>query len=251
MKPNLNLNPNRMKTTLIRTLSVFILLISLTTTAYAQRVKGNGQLIEKTRQVGDFEALGVSGSFDVFLVKGQEGKVIVNVEQNLEPYLVTEVQNGTLKVRWKKGTNVRTTKSTKVTVHFDDLNGVALSGSGDIVSRDPIKTDELDIAVAGSGDIRLQVDATESNAAVSGSGDIELSGTSKTFEAAVAGSGDIKAYDLESEKAELKISGSGTIHASVASELYARISGSGNIKYKGNPRIEDVKVSGSGNVSTY
>lgn len=241
-----------MKTTLIRTLSVFVLLICCAAAnVKAQRVKGNGTLIEKTRQVGDFEALGVSGSFDVFLVKGQEGKVIVNVEQNLEPYLITEVQNGTLKVRWKKGSNIRTTKNTTVTVHFGELNAIALSGSGDIVSRDAITSDELDIAVAGSGDIRLQLDATESNAAVSGSGDIELSGSSKTFEAAVAGSGDIKAYELKSDKAELKISGSGTIHANVASELVARISGSGNIKYKGNPRIEDVKVSGSGNVSTY
>ena len=241
-----------MKTTYLRTLSVFALLICFTVTGiHAQRVKGNGKLIEKTRQVGDFEALGVSGSFDVFLVKGQEGKVIVNVEENLEPYLVTEVNNGTLKVRWKKGTNVRTTKNTKVTVHFDDLSEVALSGSGDIVSKDPIATDELSIAVAGSGDIRLELNARKSTAAVSGSGDIELSGTSKTFEAAVAGSGDIKANELKSEKAELKISGSGTIHANVANELVARISGSGNIKYKGNPRIEDVKVSGSGNVSTY
>lgn len=240
-----------MKTTLTRTLSVLTLLICFATTLHAQRVKGDGKLIEKTRQVGDFEALGVSGSFDVFLVKGQEGKVIVNVEQNLEPYLVTEVQNGTLKVRWKKGSNVRTTKSTKVTVHFEDLSGVALAGSGDIISKDRISTDDLDIAVAGSGDIRLEIEAMESKAAISGSGDIELSGSSKSFEAAVAGSGDIEAYDLKSEKAELKISGSGTIHANVANELYARISGSGNIKYKGNPRIEDVKVSGSGNVSTY
>ena len=67
----------------------------------------------------------------------------------------------------------------------------------------------------------------------------------------MAGSGDIEAYDLKAETAELKISGSGTIRASVEKELVARISGSGNIKYKGNPRIEDIKVSGSGNVSTY
>jgi hypothetical protein len=217
----------------------------------AQKVKGNGQLIEKTRQVGDFEALGVSGSFDVFLVKGQEGKVIVNVEQNLEPYLETEVENGTLKVRWKKGSNVRTTKNTKVTVHFDKLDGVALAGSGDIISKDAIVTDEIKVAVAGSGDIQLELEANHSKAAISGSGDIELSGTSKSFEAAVAGSGDIEAYDLKTEKSELKISGSGTIHASVENELIARISGSGNVKYKGNPRVEDVKVSGSGNVSTY
>jgi len=56
---------------------------------------------------------------------------------------------------------------------------------------------------------------------------------------------------LKVEKAELKISGSGSIGANVEKEIVARISGSGNIKYKGQPRIEDIKVSGSGNVSSY
>ena len=140
-----------MKTTLIRTLSAFTLLLLFATTVQAQRVKGNGKLIEKTRQVGEFDGLGVSGSFDVYLVKGEEGKVIVNVEQNLESYLETDVENGTLKVRWKKGTNIRTTKSTKVTVYFEELSGVALAGSGDVISKDAISTDKIGIAVAGSG----------------------------------------------------------------------------------------------------
>ena len=240
-----------MKTTLINKLTALFIILLITSYAQAQRVSGNGKVIEKTRQVGNFDQVGVSGSFDVFLVKGAEGKVELSVEQNLEPYLETEVSNGKLKIRWQKGTNIRTTKSTKVTVYFEEVNGVVLSGSGDIVSRDPLNTQELDVAVAGSGDIKLEVNTDHVNAAVSGSGDIELSGTTKEFSSAVAGSGDIEAYDLKAETAELKISGSGTIRASVEKELVARISGSGNIKYKGNPRIEDIKVSGSGNVSTY
>ncbi len=240
-----------MKTTLINKLTALFIILLITSYTQAQRVSGNGKVIEKTRQVGNFDQVGVSGSFDVFLVKGTEGKVELSVEQNLEPYLETEVSNGKLKIRWQKGTNIRTTKSTKVTVYFEEVSGVGLSGSGDIVSRDPLNTKDLDIAVAGSGDIKLEVNTDHVDAAVSGSGDIELSGTTKEFSSAVAGSGDIEAYDLKAETAELKISGSGTIRASVEKELMARISGSGNIKYKGNPRIEDIKVSGSGNVSTY
>lgn len=240
-----------MKTELTKTITLLIVLTAFTLDIQAQRVKGNGKIIEKTRQLGNFESLGVSGSFDVYLVKGQEGRIVLSVEENLEPYLETEVDGGNLKVRWKKGTNVRTTKSTKVTVYFEEINGVALSGSGDIISRDPLAADQMRIAVAGSGDIRLQLKVGSASAAVSGSGDIELSGVSAEFEAAVAGSGDIEAYELQSEMADLKISGSGTIHANVEKELVARVSGSGNIRYKGSPRIEDIKVSGSGNVSTY
>ena len=87
--------------------------------------------------------------------------------------------------------------------------------------------------------------------AVSGSGDIVVSGKTDEFEAAVAGSGDIKAIDLSSKRADMRISGSGGISITVNEEILARISGSGDIKYRGNPRIEDVKVSGSGKVSAY
>ena len=240
-----------MKSKSIRILAFLALTFIFAFPMQAQRVKGNGKLIDKTREVGAFETLGVSGSFDVFLKKGQEGRIELSVEENLEPYLETEVSGGALKVRWKKGSNVRTTKKTTVTVFFEEISGVALSGSGDIISRDPISTEKMDVAVAGSGDIKLELEVLEVSAAVSGSGDIELNGRTKEFEAAVAGSGDVEAYDLKAGKAELKISGSGTIHASVEKELSARLSGSGNIKYKGSPRIEDIKISGSGNVSTY
>ena len=240
-----------MKTTIIKSFALVILMTVASVQIQAQRVKGNGKIIEKTRQVGNFESLGVSGSFDVVLVKGQEGKIELSVEENLEPYLVTEVEGGTLKVRWKKGTNIRSTKNTKVTVHFEEIGGVALAGSGDIISRDVLTTEKMKIALAGSGDIRLELNAGAVSSDVSGSGDIELNGTCKSFEAAVAGSGDIEGYELKAETADLKISGSGTIHANVEKEIVARISGSGNIRYKGNPKIEDIKVSGSGNVSTY
>ena len=240
-----------MKITLIRSLAILFLVSMFTLTINAQRVKGNGKLIEKTRQVGNFESLGVSGSFDVFLVKGKEGKIELGVEENLEPYLITEVENGKLKIKWKKGSNINTTKKTTVTVFFEELSGVALAGSGDIISRDAIASDKMDVAVAGSGDIRLDLKVNSTHAALSGSGDIELSGTSAEFEAAVAGSGDIEAHELQAQKAELKISGSGTIQANVTDEIIVRISGSGDIKYKGNPRVEDIKVSGSGEVSTY
>ena len=107
------------------------------------------------------------------------------------------------------------------------------------------------MAVAGSGDIKVKMDVEKAKSAISGSGDIELSGNATDFEAAVSGSGDVDAYDLKTERAELKIAGSGSIGLSVEKEIVARVSGSGNIKYKGQPRIEDIKVSGSGNVSTY
>lgn len=234
-----------------KTLILFVASALTVSVSYAQKVKGNGNLIKINRSVGQFDEVGVGGSFDVILKKGQEGKLEISVEENLQSYLVTEVKGGDLKIHWKKGTSVRTTKNTKVTVYFNSLNGVALAGSGDVSSSDLIKTDHMEVALAGSGDIELEVEANRVEAAISGSGDIVLNGKSEEFEGAIAGSGDLKASGLDTKKASMKISGSGGMSISVQEELFARISGSGDIKYKGNPRIEDIKVSGSGSVGSY
>ena len=101
--------------------TIFFFVFSLSMgTACSQKVKGNGKTIEKTRNVGSFDGVAVSGSFDVFLVAGSEGKLEVSVEENLEPYLVTEVKNGTLKIKWKNGVNIRTNNKTSITVHLSE-----------------------------------------------------------------------------------------------------------------------------------
>ena len=243
-----------MKNLILRSKIILVVSILFMTSSIAQnygRVKGNGNVIHKYRDVGSFEKVAVSGSFDVFLEKGKEGQIDIKIEENLLPYLVTEVKGDQLNIKWKKGTNISTRKGVVITVQFKDINAVALSGSGDIVAKDRINADHFETSVTGSGDIELEVVSNSLKAAVSGSGDIVLKGSTKTFDAAVAGSGDISAFHLKSDKANVKVSGSGDIELTVKNELKARVAGSGDIDYKGSPKIQDIKVSGSGDVSSY
>jgi len=84
---------------------------------------------------------------------------------------------------------------------------------------------------------------------MSGSGDITLNGTAKNFEATISGSGDIKAYGLEADNVEATVSGSADIKVTANKMLKARVSGSGDISYRGNPTKVDTKASGSGDIS--
>ena len=217
---------------------------------FGKKIKGNGNVITKTRSVGEYDKVSVAGSFDVKLVAGVEGKITIKADENLLEYLVTEVKSGDLKIKWKKGINVSTKKAILVTVPFKNIESVSLAGSGDVYSEDVIKTDSFNTALAGSGDIKLKVSADNISAAISGSGDIVLSGNSGSIKCSIAGSGDFHGYELTAKSANVSIAGSGGMKISVSDNLKARISGSGNIYYKGNPR-QDVKVSGSGNVSSH
>ena len=238
---------------IMKKISVLIIVIAFSTSINAQwfnKVRGNGNMITKIRNVGEYEKVAVGGSFNVKLVAGTEGKVIIKIDENLLKYLITEVKDDKLKIKWKKGTNVHSRNKILITVPFRDINAVSLAGSGDIYSDAIIKADNFSTALAGSGDIKLKVDANHVKAAISGSGDIYLQGNTNSMRGSIAGSGDVHAYDLISKEADISIAGSGGIKISVSDTLKARISGSGNIYYKGNPKKQDVKVSGSGNVSS-
>ena len=136
-----------------------------------------------------------------------------------------------------------------VTVPVEEVSSVSLSGSGDIVSDMTLKADDFSTRVSGSGDISLSVEAETVEASLSGSGDINLSGQAGSFEVRVSGSGDVKAYDLSANNVEATISGSADVRVTANEMLKARVSGSGDIHYRGDPKKIDSKASGSGEIS--
>jgi hypothetical protein len=56
------------------------------------------------------------------------------------------------------------------------------------------------------------------------------------------------AANLETNSCEVKITGSGDVEINVKDELNANITGSGNVRYKGNPGKVNSHSAGSGNV---
>lgn len=214
--------------------------------------KGNGEMTTITRDVGEYDQVNVGGFFDVELVAGTEGTLTLEGESNLLEYIITEVRNdGALKIKVQKGVNLKPSKRMmiKVTVPFRDLNEVTLAGSGDVVSRDVIKADNFNTAVAGSGDLIVTVDAQNVDGSVAGSGDLTIKGKTENLEVSVAGSGDVHAGSLDATNVDARVAGSGDITVVCNGDLKARVSGSGDIEYSGNTQREDIKVSGSGSIS--
>ena len=228
-------------------------LISLSCSAqWGKTIKGNGNNVTIERNTGDYEGVAVSGWFDVDLVSGNEGEITLQGEENLLEYIITEVKDGKLVIKTKKGVNLKTSSwksEIRITVPVESINTVSMSGSGDIVGKTTIKTDKFTTSMSGSGDITLDIDTGSISANMSGSGDINLSGNTTDFDATISGSGDIEAYDLEADNVNATISGSADIQVTAKKSIKARVSGSGDISYRGNPEKVDTKTSGSGDIS--
>lgn len=216
------------------------------------KVNGNGDMVIKNRSVSNYDKVSLVGSMDVDLVRGKEGELKIEAESNLQQYITTEVSNGVLKISVEKGVSISPSRNmgVKVTVPFEDLEGVALTGSGDIQSLDQIKAADFETQVTGSGNLKLNLNVRDLKSSITGSGDTELKGNAETFSCKITGSGDFNAFDLKAGKVEASVSGSGDIEVTAIEELKARVSGSGDIVYKGNPQKQDFKTAGSGSVSS-
>ncbi len=136
----------------------------------------------------------------------------------------------------------------QIDISLYELTGLFNAGSADVQGTNVWEADGLTINLSGSGSVDAILDVIESDVSIAGSGHVDLTGSVENAEISIAGSGDYEAFGLASEDSDITISGSGNADVFVRDELTGSISGSWRINYKGNPRIVDVTVTGSGRV---
>jgi len=240
-----------MKAILKHTLAVALTILCINlSVAQSKRVKGNGTITTITHTTSDYDAINVVGFMDVKLEKGTEGSITVKTDENLQEYIIVETKNGTLSLKIKKGMNLSTNKGVIITVPFSEISKVSLTGSGDVYTADMIKTDSFEVNLTGSGDMILEVKASTIDAKITGSGDLKVSGETNDLEIKITGSGDFAGKSLIAKNTQAYISGSGDASVYASNSLKARVSGSGDISYSGNPDSTDLKVIGSGDIDS-
>jgi hypothetical protein len=200
---------------------------------------------EENRKLDTFTGVGVSVNADVFYTPGNTHEITIEGEARDVEDLITEVEDGFLQIKYK---DWRIRRS-KLTIHLSskELDAVKMSGSGLFETGSPISSDEMELAISGSGDIVFkELNSDEVGVRISGSGDVQLeSGNADELDVRISGSGELNAEPFEVNEFSAAISGSGSVRITAKEELEVKISGSGKVYYHGNPRVNSVS-SGSG-----
>ena len=211
-------------------------------------INGNGNIRTEKRNTGNFKSVKTSGSIDVEINSGDTYAVSAEDDDNLLPYMVTEVNDGTLDIHYRNNTSINNDHA-KVYVTAPSLDRVIVSGSADVNIRDVLKNSQnIEMSISGSGNIKGALDAPAVSVDINGSGDVTLKGRTKDFDGNISGSGDINCGALQSENATVKVSGSGNVHVFASVHLKASTFGSGDIYYGGNPQNPEIHTAGSGSV---
>ncbi|RPH32333.1 MAG: DUF2807 domain-containing protein [Bacteroidales bacterium] len=205
----------------------------------------------EVRDVSGFTVVSLSVSADIYLSQAASYKVEMEGDADYLEKIETVVDGNVLKIKNKDHFNFEfNNKKMKIHISMPQVNGLTISGSGDIFAQTAIKTDDLKVKISGSGNVKIDnLSVKNLDMAISGSGDIEMSGTDVAESASysISGSGDIDNQGLQCKKVNIHVSGSGDVKVWAVDELDAKVSGSGDVYYKGRPII-DAKTSGSGGI---
>jgi hypothetical protein len=214
-----------------------------------EKVKENGVQTTITRTTESYDKISTGGSFNVELVSGNEGTITIKGDENIISHIVTEVIGSELKVYFEKNRSYNYKQDITITIPFEDISEISFAGSGNMITKNAINATDFEAKMAGSGDCALEINAKNIVAKIAGSGNLKLSGTAENVEAKTAGSGDLNCTKLVSQNADVAVAGSGSLEVNCTNNLIAKVTGSGNIQYKGNPKIIDSNVAGSGDIS--
>jgi len=211
---------------------------------YLPGISGEGDIEENLIYLEDFDKITNATNAEIILTQGDSQEVKVRAQKNILDNLNLDIRNGKLTIEHDK--MVRDSKDITIYITIPDIEKIHISGSGDLSTIDSFNDlRKLEIEVSGSGDINFKGNNRDLEILSSGSGDIELSGETETLDLKISGSGSTYAFSLDTGKAEIKITGSGSAKVKVEDYLNATISGSGDVYYRGNPETES-HITGSG-----
>jgi hypothetical protein len=209
-------------------------------------IKGRGTVYTETRSTPDFISVDLRIPATVTITQADNISVEVKTFDNLLPEILTYVNGSTLIIENDHCLNVRN-DDIEVFISAPDFSKLKVSGSGDIISTNMLDVADIDLNLSGSGSIDVGLITAMANSRVSGSGSIWIEGEAYEHNIEISGSGNIYSFPFQTERTNIKVSGSGNCEVRVSDRLDVNISGSGVVKYKDYPSITSV-ITGSGRI---
>jgi hypothetical protein len=209
-------------------------------------IEGDGNVIQKTVEVGNFTKIKLNGDANITLTSDSAALFLIKGEKNILDEYKVEVEGKTLVIASRHC--LRNHEQVSLQIPYKQLESVIVNGSGSVYANEAVKSASLELKINGSGDFEVPLDVQDLSGTISGSGDIVLTGTAKNADFTINGSGNIDTPELSTEQCSVTVNGSGDCTVWASGNLKVDIRGSGSVYYKGNPSIKtDIKGSGSVN----
>ncbi len=218
-------------------------------------VNGSGSVISQERAISHVTGVNLMTVGNVHIALGDREGLRIEAEDNLLPYLETNVFGSQLEISNGEGAWLRPTRPINFFVTVKSLDSLTLSGSGHIRARD-LAADHFRARLSGHGDIRLgKLTAHHAKMDLSGSGSLYVAASQvEQQDIALSGHGSLHLDHMDAQDADVRISGSADMIVGEGHVKTQRITVSGVGNYNASSVQSDtteVRITGSGSVNVH
>lgn len=214
--------------------------------------QGTGNIISKTINVSSFVRLHISVRGLVELYQADEEKVVVEADENLVDYIQAQNSGRTLYVTGEGKWRVPEFSELRVKVYYRQLYNLnhASEKGGELVCGNTLRSGEpLEIKIQSEKcQISLDVDAAAVKLNTACTSDIKIKGACNVFDVNLKSEGNLDASEMLAKNVTLKNYSVGNIDLYAEEAISISNYGQGNIHYRGNGLLKDIKQYGDGEV---
>jgi hypothetical protein len=197
------------------------------------------------KNVGDFTKVTSFDQIDVYLVKSNENKVVIDGKEANEVELVNK--NGELKIRMPLekllgGDHI------SVTVYFNNLTAVEANEGSRIACGDKIKATSFEINAKEGSQIRLTLEVGKLNVRVANGSTINLEGKADNQDVLVNSGGIFEAKNFKTNQTVIAVNAGGEADVYATDLVEAKVRAGGDITIYGKPKQINQKVIAGGNI---
>ena len=192
-----------MKKTIVLSLVLIIALMSaLTVAAQSKR-----NYVLETRDISDFDELDINGGFTVHLMASEDPFLEIEAHKDDVENVKVNVRSGRLYVSQKN--KVKKVKPITLHIGIQELDKIILHGGINLSSDIPLKSETLDIDVAGGINVDVEVNTSYLNVEAEGGVNLAICGVTEKADVELIGAGNLNAFCLAVDEMDLDIEGAG------------------------------------------
>jgi hypothetical protein len=214
------------------------------------QVRGNGKIVEESRELPAFSAVEVGGALQATVSFGESPAFTLRGDENLLPFVQSEVRADRLvvSIRGPEGAGIAPTEPIKVIVTTPTIREVAAHGASTLRAA---STPGAKFVAEAHGASSVEVQGLEvENLLVEahGASTVKVAGRSGSFEAQASGASTVEAPDLAAETASVDVSGASSAEVRAAEGIRGEVSGASTLTVLGAPGERRVETSGASQV---
>jgi hypothetical protein len=198
-----------------------------------------------TKNLGDFNEIGVFDKLNVELIPAAENKAIITGNRKNEVELVNN--NGELKLRMPFP-KLLSGDDISIRLYFISIDGISASEGSYISSESVFKQTIMDLNTREGAEINIKLDVQKVNVKAVTGGIIELSGEAFNQDATIMSGGVLKSRELITSQTSINVYAGGNAEINATTLVDAKVKAGGSVYIYGKPRQINKETLFGGNI---